>query len=176
VDWAALEDAWVRAATEHIALEAKRLTDDAFYVAAFWLFFSDGTTVRMPALGMSTVERRAESPMDVWAPPEWTSSVIDIESEALDALYETLDHLDPEEDADDSLTDAHFETLTRVRRRLTASARAGADGFEALPLSDDFVVIILDRAQGDFAEDLVHASVADDVLATLDPSPLSDWA
>ncbi|GAA0909649.1 hypothetical protein [Virgisporangium aurantiacum] len=165
MDWTAFETAWHDTGCRTVADLAAAHPDERLYAAAFHLFYNDGAQILPPALAANTEGGAAG---DRFAPPEWRWDVLDAASEAMRPWYlrltdEFLTGADDDE-ALDSLDAAHDAAMARVCLELTATARRG--GIHAA-LPPGFVVVILEGQRGDEEADLIRASVAPDVLATV---------
>ncbi len=166
MNWKALEDAWVVAAVGAIERVADAHREERLYAACFWLFYGDYATIGIPAFAINTEAHLLEqdeqtSYANRWIPPSWRWDAVDGVTESVRPAYAALSKVDEEEF--ESLFAAHFATIARVCRRVTAEADDGRLKGAGLPR--DFLTVILhDRDGPAFCESLVRASVHGDVL------------
>ncbi|MGW4499220.1 hypothetical protein ACWENR_11490 [Micromonospora sp. NPDC004336] len=175
MDWDTFEAAWHDSGCRSLSDLAAAYPDERLYAAAFHLFYSDGMQILPPALAVnSEAEVRQEDGFSTrFAPSEWRWDVLDAASDAMRPWYRRLSEeflgsvgadADLDAAAAETLEAAHDHAMARVCRAMTATARRGGI-HELLPTT--FVVVILDGQRGDEEADLIHASVAPSVLATV---------
>jgi hypothetical protein len=185
-DFAAFEQLWLSSIEE--ALAALRLPDgERLYALAFWLFYGEtGGVIHAPAVGLA--DETAWEEETRMSPADWRVNALELPAQgAIDAAYhqigteacggvdpETVRHSTaPDEPARDAAWDAVFErsieAVIAVCRELTARARARRGVFAGLPLSDDFVAVVCDPAQGDEGEHWLRACVDEPLRSRLFP-------
>ncbi|BCJ37264.1 hypothetical protein Athai_47670 [Actinocatenispora thailandica] len=174
MDWDAFETAWHDSGCRALAGIAAAHPDQPLYAAAFHLCYLDGTEILPPALATNTdtAVHQRYGYSTRFVPPEWRWPVLESASEQLRPWYRRLSDQYLAPAADDGQRDAamaaleaaHDAALARVCRAITATARRGAI-HDALPPS--FVAVVLDGEREDEQADLIRASVAAPVLATV---------
>ena len=139
----------------------------------------DYTTFGTPCFAMETESHCSENVAEWgegarWSPPNWQYDVINQAIEAMTPHYQALSSsLTGQSDAVwDEAIEEHWHMLARVCRRLTHEARHREGYFSDIVLPEGFVVAILDEREGEpIFSQLVHASIAPEILTTL-PSPI----
>jgi hypothetical protein len=147
---------------------------EAFYAAAFWLFYSDYGKILPPAFGINAeshvvVYDDTDSPWSTkWVPAEWHWPVLDDACNALKPLYQRLseDMAGASRGDWDGLLTEHDAMIASVARELTTAVHTGRGGAS---FPDVFVVAVLDdQREPEAYNALVRASIEPGRLAGLD--------
>ena len=161
---AQIESRWESVARDEIVKAVTDADMEEVYVAAFWLFYTDGSKFYPPYLSINSKSREVD-PNDRWAPPEWKHG-LDGATDAMATDYDPL--MEALKDAPDTdwnkAIELHYETLSRVSQSLTKSFRQ----HHSNAFTSDFVACILDHQHGEAeSERLARMSLGGDLPADI---------
>ena len=142
---ARIESRWESVARNEIVNAVADAQMEDVYVAAFWLFYTDGSAFYPPYLSINSKSGEVDL-NDRWSPPEWEhglDAATDAMADEYDPLMEALKGA-PDSDWDRAI-ELHYEAISRVSQSLTQHFRHhGSEAF-----TSDFEVCILDHQHGD---------------------------